>query len=147
MTPQEQHDAIITRTANSLKTTLSLILPEAGFSPLLPVENYFTRYNMQGTQLLKARKASVGAMLGDYERIYGETHELDAEWWDIEDAADAAAFRLYDNPIQKVNQDRALEGAKTEACDGVKIFREVQRIATGETEWTLSRAALSVFFH
>lgn len=147
MTTQQMHADMIQRTADSLITTLSLLIPESGYSAKLDHTSYFTRYNMQGTTLMLQRKASIGAMLCDYERIYGEAHAFDAYWWELEDIADAAAMRLYPNPIRPVEQSLALSGLKREDEAPVKMFREVQRIATGDTDWVLSKAVLRPFFH
>ena len=145
---KKMHTDMIQRTADSLITTLSLLIPESGYSAKLDHTSYFTRYNMQGTTLMLQRKASIGAMLCDFERIYGEAHPFDAYWWELEDIADAAAMRLYpNNPIRPVEQSLALAGFKREDEAPVQMFREVQRIATGDTDWALSKAVLRPFFH
>lgn len=144
---KKMHTDMIQRTADSLITTLSLLIPESGYSAKLDHTSYFTRYNMQGTTLMLQRKASIGAMLCDFERIYGEAHPFDAYWWELEDIADAAAMRLYPNPIRPVEQSLALAGLKRDDETPVQMFREVQRIATGDTDWVLSKAVLRPFFH
>lgn len=141
------HTQMISRTADSLITTLSLLIPESGYSAKLDHGSYFTRYNMQGTSLMLQRKASIGAMLCDFERIYGEPHPFDAHWWELEDIADAAAMRLYPNKIKPVDQNMALAGLNRETDTPVRMFREIHKIATGDTDWALSKAVLRPFFH
>lgn len=151
MTNQQSiHSAMIDRTAASLMTSLSLLIPESGFSATLSHTAYFTRYNMQGDTLMQARKESIGAMLCDYERIYGEPHPLDNDWFLLENVADAASNRLFPSKtIVPVDQNLALEGLSTADTDhpGVQMFREVQRIATDAENWPLSCEALRPFFH
>lgn len=145
---QETHSAIIQRTADSLITSLSLLMPESGFTARLDHTSYFTRYNMQGELLMRARKASLGALLCDYERNYGEPHELDDDWFMIENVADAASMRLYPNPIVPVDQNKALQGAMGEHSEGARMFREIQAIAAGRHgDWSLSSVALRPFFY
>jgi hypothetical protein len=147
MTTQQMHDTLIQRTADSLITSLSLLIPESGFTARLDHTSYFTRYNMQGEALMKARKASLGALLCDYERNYGVAHAVDDDWFLIENVADAASKRLYTNPIQPVDQDKALEGASGEHSEGAKMFREIQALASGRNgDWSLSAIALRPFF-
>ena len=144
---QSMHSDIINSTAESIMTTLSLLIPEAGYKAIKDPTSYFTRFNMAGTDNLLIRKEAVGAMLCDYERIYGEVHPLDAQWDLLENVCDAAAHRLYPHPVQIVEQDKALHGARFEHEFGVRMFREVQKMATGDTEWALSRGALNPLFN
>lgn len=145
---RELHNTLIQRTADSLITTLSLLMPESGFSARLDHTSYFTRYNMQGEALMKARKASLGALLCDYERIYGEPHEIDDSWFLLENVADAASARLYTNPIVPVDQEQALRGSMGEHSEGAVMFREIQAIAAGRNgQWSLSAIALKPFFY
>ena len=147
MTTQQMHATLIQRTADSLITTLSLLIPESGFKARLDHTSYFTRYNMQGEALMRARKASLGALLCDFERNYGVAHDVDADWFIIENVADAASQRLYTNPIQPVDQNKALEGSMGEHSEGAKMFREIQALAAGRTgDWSLSAVALRPFF-
>jgi hypothetical protein len=145
------HSAMIERTASSLITSLSLLIPESGFKAELSHTSYFTRYNMQGTTLMKARKESLGAMLCDYARKYKEPHPVDADWFLIENVADAASNRLFPHSeIVPVDHDLALEGLRTidTAHEGVQMFNEIRRIATGNlSDWPLSCVALRPFFH
>ena len=147
-TLQQTHSAIIQRTADSLITSLSLLMPESGLTARLDHTSYFTRYNMQGEALMRARKASLGALLCDYERNYGVAHEVDNDWFMIENVADAASMRLYSNPIVPVDQNKALHGAMGEHSEGARMFREIQAIAAGRHgDWSLSSVALRPFFY
>ena len=138
----DMQDAMLRRNFDSLTTTLAVLVPWGPYSisDRIDLHSYHSKFNLLSARVLSARLEVVSANLADWEyHSSGIKHELDDDFYQLEDVTAAARMHLLDVPFDAMDPLLA-SGGNVDLWEGGRI------IAEGGSNLKFSAAALAPFF-
>ena len=135
-------DAMLRRNYDSLTTALATLVPWGPYSisDRIDLQSYHSKFNLLSGRVLQARLEVVSANLADWEyHNSGIKHELDDDFYQLEDVTQAARLHLLDVPFDAMDPLHASGG-------NVDQWNFGKLIAQGGSNLIFSGPALAPFF-